>query len=51
MRIVPGDATRRERLQLLMFRRRMQHERRQELLEHVSVFLKQEPEDLLGVMV
>src|SRR5262245_16625306 len=40
----------RNHLQLIVVRRRMQNERREELFEHIAVFLEQQPEELLHVV-
>ena len=46
----PGDAIAADRLQLLVLRRRVHHQRREELLQHVAVLLQHQLEELLRVV-
>ena len=50
MRVVPGDAAFGDRLQLCVLGRGVDDERRVKLLQHVTVLLEQQAEELLHVM-
>src|SRR5438093_12600184 len=50
MAVMASNAGLRNRLQLLVLRRRMQNERREELFEHIAVFLEQQTEELLHIV-
>src|SRR5262249_53768209 len=48
--VVSSDAVFRNGLQLVVFRRRMQNERREKLFHHIAVFLEQQSEELLHIV-
>src|SRR5262249_30529723 len=50
MAVMTSNTGLRNRLQLIVLRRRMQNERREELLEHIAVFLEQQSEELLHIV-
>ena len=50
VRMMAGDAIRRERFQFVVLRRGVNHQRRQQLLKHVAVFLQQQAEKLFGIV-
>src|SRR5215468_10682044 len=50
MAVMSSDAGLRNRLQLIVLRRRVQNEGREKLLKDIAVFLEQQPEELLHVV-
>src|SRR5262245_4357025 len=50
MTVMASNTGLRNRLQLIVLRRRMQNERREELFEHIAVFLEQQTEEHLHIM-
>src|SRR5262249_5954543 len=50
MAVMTSNTGLRNRLQLIMLRRRMQNERREELFEHIAIFLEQQSEELLHIV-
>ena len=50
MTVMTSNTGLRNHLQLIVLRRRMQNERREELFEHIAVFLEQQSEELLHIV-